>query len=37
MRMQAATVRVLSRRRFAPSVNAVTLMAFKFMLCDFDG
>ena len=36
MRMYAATVRVLSRRRFASSLNAVTLMAFKFLLRDFD-
>jgi len=36
MRMYAATVHVLSRRRFAPSVNAVTLVVFKFLLRDFD-
>jgi len=36
MRMYAVTVHMLSRRRYAPSVNAMTLMAFKFLLRDFD-
>jgi len=36
MQMYAATVRMLSRSRFAPPVNAMTLMAFKFFLRDFD-
>jgi len=36
MRMYASTARVLSRRRCAPSVHAVTLMPFKFLLRDSD-
>jgi len=43
MRMYAATVRVLSRRCFGSpginylrTMNAVTVMAFKFLLRDFD-
>jgi len=36
MRINVPTVHVLSRRRFAPLVNAVTLMAFKFLLHDFE-
>jgi len=44
MRKYTVTLRVLCRWHFAPSVNAVTLMAFKFLLnmevrlihaCDF--
>jgi len=34
--MYVASVGVLSRWSFAPSVNAATLMAFKFLLLDFD-
>jgi len=36
MYIHAATMHLLSRWRFAPSVNAVTLTAFKFLLRDFD-
>ena len=36
MFIYAATMHLLSTWRFAPSVNAVTLMAFKFLLSDFD-